>query len=38
MTGYGELGDEPLGHVKGCKFVDHLSDSQLLKKHSPPWS
>jgi len=30
--------NEPSGSIKVGKFLDHLSDYQLLKKDSGPWS
>jgi hypothetical protein len=37
-VGSWEHGNEPLGSIKGGKFLDQLSDLQLLKKNSTPWS
>jgi hypothetical protein len=33
-----EYDNEPSGFVKGGEFLDQLSDYQLLKKDSAPWS
>jgi hypothetical protein len=43
-TGYGpvagscERGNESSGPIKGREFLDQLSDCQLLKLDSDPWS
>jgi len=28
--------NQPLGTIRGCKFLDQVTDSQLLKKDSLP--
>jgi hypothetical protein len=33
-----EYGNEPTHSIKGGEFIDYLSDYQLLKKDSIPWS
>jgi hypothetical protein len=33
-----EHDDEPLGSIKGGKFLEYLSDCYLLKKYPVPWS
>jgi hypothetical protein len=33
-----EHDDKPLVYMICIKFIVHMSDSQLLKKTSPPWS
>jgi len=33
-----ENGNETSGSIKGREFLEHLSDYQLLKKDSAPWS
>jgi hypothetical protein len=33
-----EHGNEPSGSIKCEKFLDYLSDYQLLKKDYAPWS
>jgi hypothetical protein len=38
LEGSYENGNEPSGFVKDGVFRDQLSDCQLLKKHSSPWS
>jgi hypothetical protein len=38
LEGSCEHGDEPSGPIKGRKFLDEVSDYQLLKKDSSPWS
>jgi hypothetical protein len=38
VAGSCEHGDEPSGYIKGGEFGDLLSDYQLLKKDSAPWS
>jgi hypothetical protein len=30
--------NEPLGSTKGAEFFNYVSDCQLLKKDSDPWS
>jgi len=43
-SGYGpvadfcEHGSEPSGSIKGGEFHGYLSDYQLVKKDSAPWS
>jgi len=36
VAGFCEHGNEPSGSIKSGKFLDQLSDCQLLKKHSAP--
>jgi len=36
-TGCCEHGNEALGSIKGGKFLDHLSDCQLLSNDSWPF-
>jgi hypothetical protein len=31
-------GNNPLGSIKGGRFVHNVSDCSLLKKNSVPWS
>jgi hypothetical protein len=38
VAGRYEHGNEPSGFIKGWGFLDYLSDCQLLKKYSAPWS
>jgi hypothetical protein len=38
MVGSCEHGNELLGFIKGGKFLDYMSDYQLLKKDSAPCS
>jgi hypothetical protein len=38
MVGFYEHGYEPLGFIKGRKFLDQLSKYLLLKKDSISWS
>jgi hypothetical protein len=38
VAGCCEHDNEPLGSVQGGEFFDWLSDFQLLKKDSVPWS
>jgi hypothetical protein len=38
VAGSSEHGNELLGSIKGGEFLDQLSDCQLLKKDSAPWS
>jgi len=38
VVGSYKHGNEPLGAIKGMEFLDQLSDYQLLKKDSAPWS
>jgi len=38
VVGPYEGGNEPSGSIKGREFLDYLSDCQLLKKDSAPWS
>jgi hypothetical protein len=38
VAGPFENGNELSGSMKGGKFLDYLSDCQLLKKGSAPWS
>jgi hypothetical protein len=33
-----EHGNEPSGSIKGGKFLDQLSNSEVPKKDSAPWS
>jgi hypothetical protein len=35
-VGFCEYGNEPLGSIKGEKFLNQLSDHQFLKKDSTP--
>jgi len=37
-VGFCEHGNEPSGPIKGWEFPHQLSDCQLLKKNSAPWS
>jgi hypothetical protein len=43
-SGYGPVvgpckhGNEPPGSVEGSKFLNYVSDYQLLKKDSAPWN
>jgi hypothetical protein len=36
--GFNEHGNEPSGSIKGEVFLDQLSDYQLLKMDSAPWT
>jgi len=36
--GFNEHGNEPSGSIKGEVFLDQLSEYQLTKKASVPWS
>jgi hypothetical protein len=44
ISGYGPMassskhGYEPSGSIKDGRFLEQLSDHQLLKKNSAPWS
>jgi hypothetical protein len=38
MVGPCEHSNEPLGSIKDGEFLGQLSDYQLLKKDSVPWS
>jgi hypothetical protein len=38
VAGSCEHDTEPSGSIEGGKFFDHLSDYQVLKKDSAPWS
>jgi hypothetical protein len=38
VAGSCEHGDEPSDSIKGGEFLGQLSDYQLLKKDSAPWS
>jgi hypothetical protein len=38
VAGCCEHGNEPSGSIKGREFLDKLSDCQLLKKDSAPFS
>jgi hypothetical protein len=38
VAGSPEHGNEPSGSIKGGKFLDQLSDRQLLNKDSAPCS
>jgi hypothetical protein len=38
VAGCCEHGNEPSGCLKGGELLDWLSDCQLLKKDSAPWS
>jgi hypothetical protein len=38
LEGTSEHGNEPSRSIKGGEFLDYLSDCQLLKKDSAPWS
>jgi hypothetical protein len=37
VAGFCEHGDEPSGYIKK-DFFDNLSDNQLFKQYSAPWS
>jgi hypothetical protein len=38
MAGYCEHGNEPSGSITGGEFLEEVSDQQLLKNGSAPWS
>jgi len=38
VTGFCEQGNETSVSIKGEKFLDHLSDYQVLMKDYVPWS
>jgi hypothetical protein len=38
LVGSCEHGNEAFDSIKGREFFDHLSDCQLLKEDSVPWS
>jgi hypothetical protein len=38
VVGSYEHGNEPCGSITGGAFLYYLSDKQLLKKDSSPWS
>jgi hypothetical protein len=38
MAGFCEHDNEPLASIKDGECIDKLSDYQLLKKDSVPWS
>jgi hypothetical protein len=38
VAGSCEYGNEPSGSIKGGEFLDWLSDYELLKMDSAPWS
>jgi hypothetical protein len=38
MAGFCEHGDERSSSIEGREFLDWLSDYELLKKDSAPWS
>jgi hypothetical protein len=38
QAGFCEHGDEPSGFIKKAGFFNKLSDNQLFKYYSAPWS
>jgi hypothetical protein len=38
VAGCYEYSNDPLGSIKGGKFLGHLNDNKLLKENSALWS